>query len=239
MVTRGAIVLVKFGEPVLPVRAAVGDYSMWFQRAIPDEALSLVDMRSPDEALPEDAAGFIVMGSPLAVYDPHPWRERALEVARRLLAGDKPTLGVCFGHQLFAVAAGGEVARNDRVEVGTVDVRLNEAAADDPLFGPFGGSARVNASHDDTVTRLPESAEILGVSERDRHQVLRWGEQVWSIQFHPEMRQAETRLAIGWRASRIEAEGGDAEEVRAAVEEAPDGIDLLRRFVALVRGKSA
>ena len=116
-----------------------------------------------------------------------------------------------------------------------MDVYLNGGAFDDPLFGGFGARLRINSSHDDTVTRLPGQAQVIGVSERDAHQVLRWGERSWSVQFHPEMRQAETRLAVTWRSPRIEAEGGDPQAVRDAVEEAPDGEALLRRFVQLVR----
>lgn len=230
------IVLIRLGDPVIPVRNAVGDYALWFQRAI-DERLGVVDLRNADEELPDDAAGYIIMGAPVAVYDPHPWMPRALDAARRILDSDRPALGVCFGHQLFAMAAGGAVARNEQVEVGTIDVHLNGGAFNDPLFGGFGARLRVNGSHDDTVTVLPDEARVIGVSARDAHQVLRWRERIWSVQFHPEMRSAETRLAIGWRAPRIEAEGGDPEVVRDAVEDAPDGTALLRQFVRLVRGR--
>lgn len=229
------IVLVRFGEPVVPVRARVGDYSLWFQRALP-VPLGVVDLRREDEELPDDAAGYIVMGSPLAVYDPHPWMPRALEAARRMLDGDRPVLGVCFGHQLFAVARGGEVRRNEAgVEVGTVDVGLTEDAAGDPLLEGFNGGLRVNASHDDTVVRLPgdPAPVVLGSSARDGHQVLRWRERAWSVQFHPEMRQSETRLAVDWRSERIRGEGGCPEEVKGRVEAAPDGLRLLRNFLQI------
>ena len=198
----------------------------------------MVDLRDPADDLPADAAGFIVMGSPLAVYDDHPWMPRALDAARRILDSGRPALGVCFGHQLFAVARGGHVGRNASVEVGTIDVELAPSAADDPLFGAFSGALRVNSSHDDTVLRLPEgpqAPQVLGSSDRDRHQVLRWGPRAWSVQFHPEMRVAETVLSVAWRSPRLLAEGGDPAVVEAAVEDAPDGVRLLERFVSLAR----
>jgi GMP synthase (glutamine-hydrolysing) len=228
------IVLIRLGDPVVPVRNAVGDYALWFQRAV-DEPLGVVDLRNDDEALPRDAAGYIIMGAPVAVLDPHPWMPRALDAARWILESGRPTLGVCFGHQLFAVAAGGQVARNERVEVGTIDVHLNGGAVEDPLFGDFAGRLRVNGSHDDTITELPQGPRVLGVTDRDAHQVLRWGERAWSVQFHPEMRRAETRMAVAWRSPRLESEGRDPQAVQEAVEEAPDGRKLLRRFVRLVR----
>ncbi|RMG09960.1 MAG: hypothetical protein D6731_18465 [Planctomycetota bacterium] len=228
------VVLLRCGEPVRDVRNAVGDYSLWFQRAL-EEPLGVVDLRDPTEPLP-DAAGYIVMGSPLAVYDPHPWLPRALDVARLLLEGQRPALGVCFGHQLFACAAGGRVERNPRgVEVGTVEVALTDAAADDPLLAGLGPRLRVNASHDDTVSELPPGPQLLGSSEREPRQILRWGERVWSVQFHPEMRRAETRLAVRWRTPRILEEGGDPEDLAERVEEAPHGRRLLENFLSLVR----
>ena len=229
------IVLIRLGEPIASTRALVGDYTLWFQRAI-DEPLGVVDLRDPQEDLPEDAAGFLFMGSPLAVYDPHPWLDRALDAARRAIAGPRPALGVCFGHQLFARALGGEVTWNPAgVEVGTLDVELSPEVEDDPLLGGLPRRLRVNASHDDTVVRLPERdpPQVLGRSERDAHQVLRWGPRAWSVQFHPEMTARETELALLWRTPRLEGEGRSPGGV--PVEDTPHGLELLRRFVRLVR----
>ncbi len=235
----GPIVLIRTGVPIPSTRARVGDYSLWFQRAL-DEPVGVVDLRDPEEQVPEDAAAFIFMGSPQAVFDPHPWLPRALDLARGVLASGRPALGVCFGHQLFAAAAGGLVARNERgVEVGTIEVELSEAAADDPLLRGFGPRVRVNASHDDAVVRLPAGAAapaVLGRTALDAHQILRWGERAWSVQFHPEMTALETRLAVAWRSSRLASEGQDPEAVATAVSDTPDGLALLRRFVEIVRG---
>ena len=224
--------MMRSGEPVPETRTRLGDYALWFQRVV-GERLGVVDVRVEEEELPEEAAGFIVMGSPLSVLDPHPWLPRAVSWARRLLAQPKPVLGVCFGHQLFAVAQGGTVGRNTRLEVGTIDVAFGSAAADDPLFAPFVGGGRFNSSHEDTITELPEGAQVLGTSERDVHQVLRWGAAHWSVQFHPEMRGEEVGYATRWRAPRLREEGEDPAEV--AVEDTPDGVRLLERFVGLVR----
>lgn len=236
--TERPLVLVSCGDPIQVTRQRVGPYTLWFQRALPEEPLGVVDLRDPSEPVPRDVAGYVFMGSPASVYGEHPWLDHALEQTRAIMASGLPTLGVCFGHQLFAAAQGGEVAWNQAgVEVGSIEVRLNAAAQDDPLFGGFGETLLVNGSHDDTVTRLPDAAPtVLGTSARDRHQVLRWGEQVWSVQFHPEMRARETRLAIEWRVPRLRDEGADPAAVRDAVQECPDGLSLLRRFAALCRG---
>lgn len=231
------LVLIRLGEPIPATRAAVGDYSLWFQRALPGVSCGVVDLRQPEEELPRAADAYLVMGSPAGVWEDLPWLPRAREAARWLLDSGRPVLGVCFGHQLFAVARGGEVHRNEAgVEVGTLPVELTPAAADDPLLRGLPPTIRVNLSHDDTVTRLPATApQVLGRSARDRHQILRWGPLAWSLQFHPEMRAPETRLAVDWRTPRLLSEGGDPAAVRAAVDDAPHGQTLLERFVALAR----
>lgn len=231
------LVLVRLGEPIPATRAAVGDYSLWFQRGLPGVACGVVDLRQPDEELPRDAEAYLVMGSPAGVFEDLPWLPRAREAARWLLDSGRPVLGVCFGHQLFVDARGGEVRRNEAgVEVGTIEVQLAAQAAADPLLAGLPATIRVNASHDDTVVRLPDPPpQVLARSARDRHQVLRWGPCAWSLQFHPEMRAGETRLAVDWRAPRLQAEGSDPTRVRAAVEEAPHGAAILTRFAELAR----
>ena len=231
----GPIVLVQLGEPALETRARVGTYSLWFQRAL-DEPLGVVDLRDPEQSIPSDAAGVIFMGSPASVMEPHPWLPRAKAAARALLEEGTPTLGVCFGHQLFCVAMGGEVARNARVEVGTVEVEMAPAAADDPLFGAIPLRYAINSSHDDTIARLPEPApQHLGRSEREPNMALRWGPKAWSVQYHPEMGAAETYYSILWRTPRVEAEGDDPQALLAGCADAPAGQALLRRFVEIAR----
>jgi GMP synthase (glutamine-hydrolysing) len=232
------LVLIRLGEPIPTTRARVGDYALWFQRALPGVTCGVVDLRDPGEELPRDADAYLVMGSPAGVYEEHPWLPRALAAARELLDLGRPTLGVCFGHQLFSAARGGEVRPNPAgVEVGTITVELGAAAADDPLLRGLPAAIRVNASHGDTVVRLPErdGPRVLGRSARDAHQVLRWGPRAWSVQFHPEMRARETRLAVDWRASSLLAEGADPAAAREGVEEAPHGQTILDNFLRLLR----
>lgn len=235
LVSGGPIVLVQLGEPVVETRARVGTYSLWFQRAIP-EPLGVVDLRDPDQEIPPDAAGVIFMGSPASVTEPHPWLPRALDAARSVLTAELPTLGVCFGHQLFCLALGGRVARNKVVEVGTVEVEMTPEAAQDPLFGELPARYQINSSHDDTIVDLPADApQLLGRSERERNMVLRWGPRAWSVQYHPEMRREETKFSIYWRTPRLEEEGDDPALLLEECNDAPVGVDLLQRFVALVR----
>ena len=97
-----------------------------------------------------------------------------------------PTLGVCLGHQLAAVALGGSVERNPSGRtIGQVPVRLTDAAASDPLVGGFDGLAAIHYN-DDVVTVVPEGATVLATLPDGRPQAIRFGPMAWGVQFHPE-----------------------------------------------------
>ncbi|MBX9593641.1 MAG: type 1 glutamine amidotransferase [Roseomonas sp.] len=61
------------------------------------------------------AAPLVVMlGSPRGVYEgaAHPWIDAQRAMVAKRLAAKRPTIGICFGAQMMAVAAGGSVGRH-------------------------------------------------------------------------------------------------------------------------------
>lgn len=130
-------------------------------------------------------AGVVVLGSGASVNDDLPWQTELREWLAPRLTGGVPSLGLCYGHQLFASVLGGEVGfvRPDRVKLkGIRRVRL----APDPLWGSeIEGPLLV--THREGVSRLPDGCVILGASpecavEAFRHAAL----PVWGFQAHPE-----------------------------------------------------
>src|SRR5690242_2882194 len=141
-----------------------GDYPAWFQRALgmPDLPVCRADQgeKLADAMDRHRPKGVIVTGSPLSVMDEAPWM---LELGSELLsvgARGTPVLGVCFGHQLLARAAGGRVVLNPRGrEIGTVKVQLTEAGTRDPLFAwATASEIEAQATHMDAVDPLPPGA---------------------------------------------------------------------------------
>jgi GMP synthase (glutamine-hydrolysing) len=192
-----------------------------------------VDLRH-GAALPDPGgvAGVIITGSSSSVTERAPWMLRAEEYVRGLTERRVFTFGICFGHQLLGQALGGEVTRNPKGrEIGTVDLEI--VVADD-LLDAASPPCRVNATHVDTVARLPPGARILGRTKLEPHAVVRFSETVWGVQFHPEMDLAVVREYLTVRRHIIEKEGIDAEALLRGADEAQAGASTLPRFAEIV-----
>ena len=99
--------------------------------------------------------------------------------------GRVPVLGVCYGAQLLAHQAGGDVAPALTREYGRA--RLETVAADPLLEGIEVGSV-VWMSHGDTITRPPAGFEVIAGTEAVAVAAYRIaGQPTWGIQFHPEV----------------------------------------------------
>jgi GMP synthase (glutamine-hydrolysing) len=158
-----------------------------------------LDVRRPDEgdSLPADLTGYdalIVLGGAMGATDDDAaaW----LPHTRRLMAAgvedDLPTLGICLGAQLLAVATGGRVELGVQgLEVGVVAVTLLPVAGQDALLGPvtseLGDRPEAAQFHQDGVTELPPGAVPLATSARYPHQAFRLGSNAWGLQYHPEV----------------------------------------------------
>ena len=95
----------------------------------------------------DGAAGLIVMGGPMGVYEqvqyPHLLDEvRLIESA---LQRNAPVLGICLGSQLLAHALGAKVYPGPQKEIGWHRVSLTPAASTDALW--HGAPADFTACH--------------------------------------------------------------------------------------------
>ena len=115
---------------------------------------------------------------------------RAKNIVSYAMAGDIPTLGVCFGHQLIAQMHGG-VVNNDveQSKFGAYEVALTEAGKKDPLFETLPERFFAQYAHKDSVTNLPEGAVLLATGAACRFSALRYGKNTYTVQFHPEVRR--------------------------------------------------
>ena len=169
-------------------------------------------VRLDREELPEsldvtDFAAVIVGGGPGCVSDP-PEAKSPLDarmeaaimgIMPQITAQDHPFLGCCYGLGILAAHLGGEVSKDRFGEpVGPSRCEITEEAADDPLM--VGLPARWDAfvGHKEAVQALPPGCVHLVRSDPCPFQMIRWGENVYATQFHPEAdaRDFEQRIRI-------------------------------------------
>jgi GMP synthase (glutamine-hydrolysing) len=221
------------GEPPESVRQSFGDYPAMFERALAGMwtgGFEVRDARRGDDI--GGAACIVVTGSSANVPTREPWIVDTESRLRDEIARGTPVLGVCFGHQLLAQALGGEVRAHPRGrEMSTVTI---ERLMDDPLLAGLEREIRVNACHSDTVAELPPGAAVLARNEHDAHQVLRFGERVYGVQFHPEFDAAVMRAYVEARAELLGSEGQDLAALRERAGDTPAAIVMLDNFVARI-----
>lgn len=180
----------------------------------------------------EEVAAVVVSGSAASVTAPEPWMLRTADWLKGALGAGVPTLGICFGHQLLAVALGGRVEPNPSGrEIGTVELFPIEF---DRLIGADEPPLLVNMTHVDSVTHIPPGSRLLARTALEPHAALRLREWAWSVQFHPEIDEVVLRHYLDARSSVLSREGLQLERILADLRPAPAGVAVLRRFAALV-----
>lgn len=96
-----------------------------------------------------------------------------------------PILGICYGMQLMMSNLGGNVARADKREYGTMDVNIDNTSA---LFQGFGSVNGFLMSHTDYVESLPEGFKNIGSTSTCPNAAVENVERkLYGIQFHPEV----------------------------------------------------
>jgi len=228
------ILIIRTGRAPDRIRARHGDFPRWFQRAarLAPGRVRVVDVVA-GEALPAPglAAGAIITGSGAMVTERLDWSERTAGWIRAAMDVELPLFGVCFGHQLMAHALGGRVdyLPGGR-EIGTQAItRLAQAVPDD-LVGSVTATFPAHTTHEQSVLEPPPGAVVLARSNRDPHQILRYGRHALSTQFHPEFSAEVMRAYVLHKAA-----GGARRELQQldvfrAVAATPEARGLLARF---------
>jgi GMP synthase (glutamine-hydrolysing) len=193
----------------------------------------------PVPASTESFDGLVVMGGAMGAHDDEKaaWLPPTRELIRLAAAEGVPTLGICLGHQLCAVALGGEIEVNPKGrQLGLLDIGWTAEAVDDALVGGLVGPRRALHFNYDIVSRLPEGAVQLATASTGEVQAARHAPTVWGIQWHPEVDDALGSLWLhDSSVSESEREQilGDLSRSRRQLDE--DWQPLAARFAASVR----
>ncbi len=210
-------------------------------------------IRLDQEPLPDKLdlaahAGVIVGGGPGCVSDPQETKdplERRIEteilgLMPEICARDMPYLGCCYGIGILGHhLAPGIVSKARYSEpVGATLCTVTEQGRTDPLLEGVPGRFKAFVGHKEAVQDLPPGTVHLLASAPAPYQMLRYGENVYATQFHPEADADgfETRIRIYRHKGYFPPETADAliAEVRREDVRFPEVI--LRNFVARYSG---
>jgi len=184
------IYIFKVGETFENTKNKLGDFDSWIRKYAAREELTLktIDLLK-GEALPSfhSTLGVIITGSHAMVTEELPWSVAVEKWIHQAAKHPIGILGICYGHQLLGKALGGKSDFNPNgKEIGTVTIFTNPKVKGDPLFRDVPATFYANVTHLQSVMTLPEGAEVLGYNSHDNHQIIRYGQSIWGVQFHPE-----------------------------------------------------
>jgi len=124
--------------------------------------------------------GLILSGGPASVY-----AKGAYRMDPEVLELGIPVLGICYGHQLMADLAGGQVSNTGEAEYGNTAMQVTQ---DSVLLGDLPPEQNVWMSHNDQVIGTPDGftsvattagASVAAMENRERR--------LYGVQFHPEV----------------------------------------------------
>ncbi len=239
------VLIIKTGNTVGSLLNKGEDFEHWFCKGLGIEfdtrhennSVVVRNVHEGENLPPSDSiGGVIITGSPAYLTDLAQWNFKVAEFIREAHSAGIPQLGVCYGHQLIAWAFGGEVGFNPGGrEIGTVPIVLAPEAQSDELFSGLPEQLYAQASHQQSVLRLPENAVLLGANEFDANHCFRYGGSTWGIQFHPEFDRDITRAYINERSTDISAEGLNPDQLLSELRETPESASLLERFAEIIQ----
>ena len=168
-------------------------YSQLIARRVREEQVysEVLPFDTPWEEIERrNPAAFILTGGPesvIAAGAPH--------IPEAVLASGKPILGICYGMQELARAAGGSVVPNEIREFGKAELVVDAVHAQ--LFEGVPGHSQAWMSHGDTVTELPKGFTALAHTSTCAVAAMGDLERGWyGVQFHPEVRHTEQGRAV-------------------------------------------
>ncbi len=173
----------------------------------------------PLPADPREFSAVAPLGGPMNVdeEDRYPFLREEKRLLARCVEHAVPVLGICLGSQLLAAVLGARVRKNERSEIGRMDVELTPAGRESRLFAGIESPLPVFQWHGDTF-EMPADAHHLAQSPLCRNQAFGYKDLLIGLQFHIEITQA---TAVEWaKAYAPDLEGGEKAAARKILEEA-------------------
>lgn len=153
-------------------------------------------------------AGVLWTGSSLSILDTSPSVNQQLIFAEDVFKSGVPFYGSCWGMQIAALVAGGQVARNSNgLEFGiSKPIQLTKSGEESPFFLHRSTNYSSLCIHFDEVTRLPKNATVLASSSHSKVQAMTFNyknSQFFGVQYHPEFKTSDMALISSFLSEKL------------------------------------
>ena len=187
-------------------QSTFGDYPQMFISLFQKIDLNLTfttyDLRKG--ALPlsvDECDAYITTGSRLSVYDDIPWLPQLQHFISEISQSNIKLVGICFVHQLIADLFSGKTEKSTKGW--GVGVAKNKIASQKKWMNPYQRDLKIVVSHQDQVINLPPKAELIGTSGFCPNFMFLLGENILTIQGHPEFSTDYSKALMTHRRERI------------------------------------
>jgi GMP synthase-like glutamine amidotransferase len=140
---------------------------------------------------------YITTGSKAAAYQDTPWIKQLINFVKRLDKQQKKLIGICFGHQIIAMARQGQVEKS--LKGWGIGLAKNRVVTHPEWMKDPADELNIIISHQDQISRLPDDARVIASNDFCPYFIVQWGNHFLSIQGHPEWLPAYSRALMNHR----------------------------------------
>ena len=220
---------------VPPPLDTYGDYTHMFQGLLRQVA-SDVEIQRYEITLGEhpertdECDAWIISGSVHGVHDDFDWLHQLEDFVSNLLAQERKTIGICFGHQLIAKLEGGEVEKAKIGWCAGVTHYLDETSGHNGER-----QLRLIASHQDQVVRMPNDANLKLSAPNCPIAGFSLGDHVITVQGHPEFTPDFARALYAVR-RKVLGEAGYKQAI-ASLDLPLDSLEVAEEIMSFVHDR--
>lgn len=188
----------------------------------------------------EHYAGVIVGGGPANISDTNKsppasrMEQQIFRLLDRVIETDTPYLGACYGLGTVAAHQGGIISKECYSEpVGAVTVTLTDTGRSDPLTRDLPSSFKAFGGHKEACQNLPPGSTLLASSESCPIQMIRFKQNIYATQFHPELdtHGIVVRINVYKHAGYFPADEADSLIAKVREEEVTVPVRILQNFI--------
>ena len=226
--------IVKCGSTFDSIKDEFKDFEDWIIEKLEDKNrdIYVLDVQENDELpiLDKNDAVIITSANSMVTHE-EPWSLKLENWLPKLIEDEVPLLAICYGHQLLAKSLGGVSGYHENgLEIGSVEINLEENAKNDTIFSKLENSFKAHTIHSQTVIELPKNAIRLAFNSHDKNHAFRVGSCAWGVQFHPEFDENIMNLYINEVAKKKDL---DVEKLTSKSENTHISTSILKEFERL------